>query len=181
MQKRKLNRKEIEKEDFLKKINPVLKSELWMKLNPFLESQLPSIDLMFRRGNQNELYGFPFDKPYKFLEPLVNAIDNENRVVLRVNLNRKRETIEKEFSVFLTIVLKLLKEYRGIEKFSDREFDLYWMIYNYHKNMGWTFERIAQKIFPRDFVLTEGGSNFQSALTKTKQIFKTAKRLIEGE
>jgi hypothetical protein len=121
--------------------------------------------------------------------PLIDAINNGNEIVLRINLNHKRATIQKDISRLLTIAFKELeKNNRKILKISARDFSFYWSIYDLHRNKKWKYPRIAKKIFPEEFKELDPFSedksvsipNPESAVIRTKQIFKEAERMIEG-
>jgi hypothetical protein len=186
-------RSTVSKKEFIDKASPVLPSDSpggWIRLNPFFSNFVFSpIEIMFPGSEPRSFYGMPGEsyltgeangKPWR----LIDAINDENKIVLRINLNHKRERIKEDFERLFSIIRKGLKKHgRKTFKISNREFDLYQKIYDLRQEnpKEWTFLRIAQKIFPRDFnTELKDGANVDSAVKKVTRFYKEAKRLIEG-
>lgn len=171
--------------------------EEWITVNPYAWPFLTTpINVMFPAGEPRAFYGLPAESYLNevsnkgsFPPPLIDAINNENEIVLRINLNHKRQPIVKDFSRLLTIAYKeLRKNNRRLLKVSDRDFSLYETVYDLYKMKKWTYLEIAEKIFPEEFKEQDPYSedesvsipNPESAVVRIKQIFKEAKKIIEG-
>jgi hypothetical protein len=116
--------------------------------------------------------------------PLIEAIDGKAfpSICLRINLNRSHTKIKDEFSRLLTVVGKELRKHNIKPiKMNAREFALYREVYTLRKKNAWTFQQIAQKVFPRDFINTKQGLKKESAIKKAQQIYREAKKLKEGK
>ena len=69
----------------------------------------------------------------------------------------------------------------GKSKIYNREFDLYLQIYKLREKdpRKWTFEKIAQKMFPRYFNLAnEEAAKVRSAIETTRRYYHEAERLL---
>ena len=129
--------------DFLKNIEPIIYcKKTGIKIHPFVEQLLPAIDIFFlprRITGPNKTFNksvvkicpfLPSDNYIKGntkdLPQLLNALDNHKKsIILRVNLQRKRNDIEEEYSKLLTAIKKELKENQiRWNAINDRDFDL---------------------------------------------------------
>lgn len=135
------------KEEFLKRVNPISivpDSIGWIKLNPFFEQCLPTIQIQFKTFGNAFL---PTDS-----YPLKEAI-RDNEVILRIDLNHKRDHIEKEFSSLLTDLLVEARPKLKAKPKNDRKYDLYLRVWDLKTGNGrkLTWKEIVEKIFPEDF------------------------------
>ena len=116
--------------------------------------------------------------------PLINAVNSENELVLKINLNSSRGRLVEDFKKLLTIMVKEFKKHgRKISKTGARRYDPGLEIYELRQEnpRKWTFQRIAEKVFPDDFDVTKkDGANVKSALEKARRFYYEARRLIEG-
>jgi hypothetical protein len=176
MKKGKLGKKE-----FLKKIKEVHPSPQSHFLF-FLETS--PIDIMFPDNlHPGSFYPWSADSylakmsreaPFR----LIDAINDGNQLVVRINLDHKRDPIIEDLGKLVTIAGKELKKHgRKRLKIYDREWDLLLETYRLRKR-GWTFEKVAKKMFPRDFKITADGGNVESAIKKVSRFYREAKKLI---
>lgn len=114
---------------------------------------------------------------------LIDTVDGRGWVTLKVNLNHTQGRIKDHFSKILRLLFEEVKKHHCIMKrVSNREFDLYLEVYKLRKKDGWTFAKIAKKMFPGDFKDRTGeGAKIESAIKKVQRFYKKAKKIIEGE
>lgn len=196
-----MKEKKSAREKFLKAILPVLPPGPGesIRVNPvFFNFLLSPISVMFPADKPRSFYGLPAESYLNEISntiktfyppPLIDAINNQNEIVLKINLNHKQQTIVKHFSRLLAIASEELKKNnRKVRKIYDRDFGLYWTVYDLHRNKKWTYLRIAKKIFPKEFEEPDPYSddesvsepNPESTVVRIKQIFKEAKKMIGG-
>jgi 5S rRNA maturation endonuclease (ribonuclease M5) len=199
MRKKKRTKKDVIKNAFTKKVFPILPPKSpgeWVRFNPFLLQFSSSIQILFLEAldSSNRFLAaiakidpfFPADvyiqnpRPKDWL-PLIDAIDQGQRIILKIDLDRKRGQIEKEFSSLLTTLHKELKKHgRKTKIISGVKYDKYLMAYKLRKQ-DQTFLEIAKKLFPEDFDLEiKDGANVESAVKKAERFCKKAKKIIEG-
>jgi hypothetical protein len=93
----------------------------------------------------------------------------------------------KEFKKQLDILLKLQRSISGINANRTRLnlYDRYLRVYDLHEKEKWTFERIAKKIFPREFrnplkvEVKSREPDPERAIKKVQYYYRDAKRMID--
>jgi len=177
-----MTKKERDKEEFFKRIKWILpaKPGKSVNLHPLFFSRISPISLIL----QCSITGRSFAACTEGEDPfgIIDAINDENEIFLKIDLNQDRSRIEKVFKKILTLSFAELKKHgRKRVRISNREFDLYGEAYLLREK-GWTFRQIAQKMFPRDFNETaKDGANVDSAIKKATRFYNKAKGIINGE
>jgi hypothetical protein len=167
------------------------KDEFWQKIKPpnplFLFKGSP-ISIIFNDVASGKPYPWPVDSylkedPREAPFRLIDAINEGNQLLLRIDLNHHRETLEMDFSKLLTVSFKELKKHnRERSRIPEREWDSYLKAYELRENKKLTFLEIGKRMFPRDFKITKEGSKTESAEKKARRFYNEAKKLIgEGK
>jgi hypothetical protein len=183
MQKKKRSPEKGSKERFFRSIPSTVPGKTWISLNPLKKNYyFRPIEIMFPADEPRAFFGIPSDsyierRKKEQLFPLIDAINGENEIVLRFNLNAKRGPIVEDFKKLLTTAYDELKRHkREMPKFYELDYDKYLKVYNLKKkHPKWTWVEIAQEVFPGDF-----DNNVLSAIEKTREFYEKAKEKFEN-
>lgn len=181
-----MSKKEWE-EEFFKKIRWVLPSKPGegINLHPLFFHRISPVGLMFLCNITGRFFFVHTEGENPGVKPfsIIDAIDENNEIVLKINLNQNRGDIEEVFKKILTLSFAELKKHgRKRVRISKREFDLYNKVYELKEKKGWNFPKIAREMFPRDFnEAVKDGTNRDSAIKKVARFYREAKKLINGQ